>query len=176
MKRLLIALAVGFQLLALAWMAIERESVVRSGESFYLRTVPLDPRDLLRGDYVALNYEISQLDTEILAQYLPQGEIQQADRVYVLLEKGGDGIARLRGFSVDEPDQGLFIRGRAQGYWSAQSREFLLIKYGIEKYFVEQGQAEELESGVDAEGTSLEVEVAVGGSGTAVIKGHRLRE
>ena len=57
-------LLVGFaalQVVALAYMAAEREWVLRTGRTIYLRTAPIDPRDAMRGDYVRLSYQISRV-------------------------------------------------------------------------------------------------------------------
>jgi uncharacterized membrane-anchored protein len=56
MRKTFIILAVILQLVVLAYMAGEREYILRRGKVIYLRTAPIDPRDLFRGDYVRLNY------------------------------------------------------------------------------------------------------------------------
>jgi hypothetical protein len=43
----------------LGWMIVGRAAVLRDGREVLLKVEPVDPRDLLRGDYVILNYEIS---------------------------------------------------------------------------------------------------------------------
>ena len=48
------------QVLLLAELYADRALGLR-GETIRLRTVPVDPRDLLRGDYVILGYEISRI-------------------------------------------------------------------------------------------------------------------
>lgn len=39
----------------------EREWVLRTGRTIYLRTIPVDPRDVMRGDYVRVAYEMSSV-------------------------------------------------------------------------------------------------------------------
>ena len=46
--------------LALLWIVSGRVSLLSSGQEVVLQTVPVDPRDLLRGDYVILRYDISR--------------------------------------------------------------------------------------------------------------------
>ena len=62
--KLTIAIA-ALQLVVLAYMAGEREWVVRTGRTIYLRTAPLDPRDAMRGDYVSLSYDISRVPRDL---------------------------------------------------------------------------------------------------------------
>jgi uncharacterized membrane-anchored protein len=46
----LYALAAVLQVAAIAWMVADRAGILRNGTEITLRTRPLDPRDLLRGD------------------------------------------------------------------------------------------------------------------------------
>jgi uncharacterized membrane-anchored protein len=38
----------------------EKERVIRSGESLYLALVPIDPRSLMQGDYMALRFALAE--------------------------------------------------------------------------------------------------------------------
>ena len=58
-------LVAGAQTAALGYMIESRASILRSGRDVLLKTVPVDPRDLLRGDYVILSYDISRLQPEL---------------------------------------------------------------------------------------------------------------
>ena len=59
MRKAFILAAIILQVMVLAYMAGEREYILKNGKLIHLRTAPVDPRDLFRGDYVRLNYEIS---------------------------------------------------------------------------------------------------------------------
>ena len=55
---LVVALAqIGF----LGWIIAGRAAILRDGREIVLKVEPVDPRDLLRGDYVRLCYEISSI-------------------------------------------------------------------------------------------------------------------
>ncbi len=41
-----------------------RQYWVATGEKILLRTAPVDPRDIFRGDYISLRYDISTLDLD----------------------------------------------------------------------------------------------------------------
>ena len=168
-------LAAALQVLALAYMAGERELVVSMGRTIYLRTAPVDPRDVMRGDYVRLNYEISRVP-----QFMLRGSLSQSDssdgksrdrRVYAHLQESANGVAELTGLSDSPPASGLYIRGRLEPSWGGQTQ----VRYGLEAYFMEQGKALELEQGGARNGVQspLEMEVAVGRNGLAVLKGYR---
>jgi len=61
MNRLTLAgLWVGAQVLFFAGWAYREEARLTSGPSILVRVVPVDPRDLLRGQYLTLGYEFSR--------------------------------------------------------------------------------------------------------------------
>lgn len=179
-RREWIILVLALQLLALGSIVAKREWIHGNGEIVYLRTAPVDPRDMFRGDYVQLEYEISQPDATLMQQEWLQPEKQQKQKslpVYLQLQRDQHGIAGLTGIRQEKPD-GLFIKGRIDSQWRSWNRNSF-IQLGIEKFFVEQGAGLALEK---ARGrgqewqTPLEMEVALGNDGTAVIRGHRWSE
>jgi len=96
--------------------------------SVLLRTLPVDPRDLLRGDYMILNYEISSPPAGMVQSLGPVG---YGESVYALLRKDPEGFAVINSLQLDEPPEGkLFIRGQLQSG---------RIIYDMEKYFVPEG-------------------------------------
>ena len=59
MRRWIFGLATVAILVAMNLMIVQKEGVLRSGTRMYLRLAPRDPRSLMQGDYMALNYEIT---------------------------------------------------------------------------------------------------------------------
>ena len=163
-----------FQIFLLAFMAGQREYVFQKGKMVYLRTIPIDPRDLFRGDYVRLNYEISFISSDKLRDGLEKSENKQRNKdrkVYVVLEPDEENVANILYATDKKPGkEQLFIRGRLQHNRSSG----ILVRYGIETYFVEQGKGKDLEKRrVKGHRASLEMKIALGSGGIAVIKGHR---
>lgn len=179
-RRGLLFLAVAAQLLALAWMAGEREWIFRTGQVVYLRTAPVDPRDLFRGDFVRLQYEVNSVPRDAVeaVKPAPATERRRHEVVYTRLRPAGEGLYEAMGTSFTRPAEGLFLRGRTEDGWRMGWRGpgHFLVKYGIEQLFVEQGGGWAIEArrGTrDALQVPMEVEVAVAPSGTAVIRGYR---
>ncbi len=176
MKTWLSIAAAALQLLALAYLAGERELILRTGRIVYLRTAPIDPRDAFRGDYVRLDYEIShaasnQVRAGLLAPQPEGAPRAKATRVYAALKMDGD-LAALD-FVSDRKPAGAEIVLRGQAL--RRGGPGLSLRYGLEAYFVEQGRGLDLERG-RREGEiqiPLEMKVAVAGSGKGVLKGHR---
>jgi uncharacterized membrane-anchored protein len=165
------------QILVLGFMAGQREYILRFGSTVYLRTAPIDPRDIFRGDFVRLDYEISRIEVSAMKGTLKEHLLDRDKVVYAVLSQGAEGLARLDYATDVEPDQDLYIRGRliGGGRFSA-GRGSGRMKYGIEQLFVEQGAGRAIEKrrgGRDGLQIPLEVAVALSGGGKAVIKGHR---
>ncbi len=70
---LLFALAALIQVALIGLMVYDRVRVLREGSEVTLQTRPVDPRDFLRGDYVVLNYEITNLPAGALKDAPSQG-------------------------------------------------------------------------------------------------------
>ncbi len=147
-----------------AAMIISKQSTLRSGKTVVLETVPVDPRDLLRGDYVILRYKISTLDLDQVKRekpYYKRGEV-----IYVKLEpkeKFWEATAVQAKRSVDN---GIYIRGKVRYCYSKK----LEVIYGIESYFVPEGEGREIEKNIRREKSSVNVEAIVDSGGNALIK------
>ena len=81
-KRLFIVV-IALQVVFLLGIVGYRESILTLGRTAVLQTVPVDPRDFLRGEYVVLRYEISVLG--------PVGNTLPAEDVPDLSEKDRNG-------------------------------------------------------------------------------------
>ncbi len=147
----LFALAGLIQIAAIAYIVVDRAGILRNGTEVTLQTAPVDPRDLLRGDYVVLGYTIASAPTgELRAKPAPGRDTP----MYVHLTRGEDGFHRAVAAHlapVSVPPGDVLIRGRAiNGMNCGKSGpEFcptVGMRYGIEKYFVPEGEGREIES------------------------------
>ena len=174
MRIMIIIAAVVFQVGVLAYMGGEREYVLRTGKTVYLRTAPVDPQDAFRGDYVRLDYEISNIPAEYMRDGL-KGAAKQGDRIYAVLDVDENQVGYVRCVTDKRPDKELFIRGRVDSRWGWTG--MAQIRYGIEAYFVEQGKGRQIEQLRGTRGdiqVPLEMETALGSNGTPVLKGYRI--
>ncbi len=99
------------QVLLLTGMISYRQYWISTGERILLRTVPVDPRDIFRGEYVQLSYEISNLD---LGPFSVGESFKPNEKIYVLLEKDADGICKASSLNKSQPSGGIFIQGRVR--------------------------------------------------------------
>ena len=174
---LLVAL---IQSAALGWMIWERISLLRDGRAIVLDAEPADPQALFRGDHVILTYPISTLDTDQLGG---DDEFDMHDEIYVALTPGPDRTWLPRSIHRTKPrnapDNTVFLRGTVTsrlGRPAARSGEScdtdcpaLSVKYGIESYFVPEGEGRRLE---DLRGSRrIQVAARVAASGETAIAG-----
>ena len=117
--RLKFFLFVLLQVLILCGMIAYREYWVKTGEKVFLRVSPVDPRDLFRGDYVSLHYEISDLDLDQLSM---KENFRPNEKIYVLLGGNEDGTSRAVGVSKTLPGGTQFIQGIAGHEQTGASR------------------------------------------------------
>ncbi len=147
------------QTAVLAAMVIDRVMLLHTGREIVLPIVPVDPRDLFRGEYVRLGYGINTVP-------MTPADLHRDETVYVVLErKTADedwhvaGAARSLPGDLN-PDH-IVLKGRF--LWGG------MVHYGIESYFVPQGEGARLEG--LARDRKLAALVAVDKAGNAVIKG-----
>lgn len=147
----------GFQILAIFGLFIHEATFLQSADVLRLRTVPVDPWSITRGQYVTLGYKIGE-DFPVPQDY----NVPYNETVYVVVKTDEDGFAERTRFTTEIPelaDGEHCVRGRQQ--WST-------IQFpDISQYFVEEGRGPELERSV---GHELYVEVAVDGRCRARIK------
>jgi len=177
MRKTGIILAVLLQIVVLLVMAGEREYIMRYGKTIYLRTAPIDPRDLFRGDYVRLSYEISAIPAVKFQDKMKTPEIKKGQKIYAVLKEGPNNLYELDYADTEKPAYGLYIIGRLRYHHQfSKSRNPIPVKYSLEAYFVQQGKGLDIEQrrgGRNEIQIPLEMEIAVASNGRAVIKGHR---
>ncbi len=130
MERRLVAVLGGILVVLLAFWAYAAIPSL-TGREVQLRLEPVDPTDLLAGEYLTLRYDISSLNASALPS---DGNLSYGDTVYVALSD--DPIAVPTGVTHEPPAGGLFIRGEAQGDDWRGGEE---VVYGIERYYIPEG-------------------------------------
>lgn len=156
-SRVLLAVIVVVQALVIVGMATGRELTLRGDRDVTLQTRPVDPRDLFRGDYVVLDYEVATLEMNQAERLF----LEPGDTVFVELVRGGDVwvAGRVERQPVDGAERvirGTVVRAGA---------ETVQIEYGIEQYFVPEGRGHVVERAAD-----VDVVVAIDSDGGAVIR------
>lgn len=152
----LIAIVIVLQLSYVGYHAASSEALLSSGTQVKLAVEPLDPRSLLQGDYVRLNYNISTPPANAVQQ-LESG--RSLNRIKVVLRQGDNGVYvfdRLYKSGDALSGKEIVINGSWNGWQS--------IYYGIETYFVPEG------TGTETEQNARFAYVKVGANGNALLE------
>lgn len=154
----------------LAWMIADRALLLSHGKEIRLAVVPVDPRDLLRGDYVTLVYPISRLRTDEIDG---DDAFDVQEPIYVSLGEV-DGRWEATAIHREHPDAGVFLKGYVEDSYSADNCAVstgcweLHINYNLERFFVPEGAGRELETLRNDQ--HISVDVAIADSGRAALK------
>lgn len=134
----------------LGYMIEGRAAILRSGTEVLLKTAPVDPRDLLRGDYVILTYDISSISTTSVTGTRPdEGDVV---KLYVRMKPGSDGfwIVSQASFDPLEAEDGsvvLLSQPITIYGWEWENAGNLFVSYGIERFYVPEGEGKPIEDG-----------------------------
>ncbi|MHA7773775.1 GDYXXLXY domain-containing protein [Roseibium sp. M-1] len=140
------------QLALISIPLVDRLQVQSSGQTVRLAVIPVDPRDLLRGDYVIINLAIGRVSMDVPGS----DTVVAGDTVFVGLAVSGDGPAEPVAVSKTREDAGdLAIAGTVLSVLNDEVR----IDYGIDAFFLPEGEGLEIER-MDRSRILLEVSVA----------------
>lgn len=148
------------QALLLLALIGQQEYRLASPTTILLETAPVDPRDLLRGDFVILSYKVSTL-TNALWNLPPPHPSKEGFPVFVSLERRGEFHEAVL-LSATRPDplpNRVVIQGKLDRTWGNQQTR---VTYGLERYYVKEGTG-------NPRG-KLTVEASVTTDGTPAIK------
>lgn len=169
----LIAVAT-LQSLVLGWMVWDRVSLLANGREIKSAVVPVDPRDVFRGDFVILGYGFNT-GADIA---LPEGA-RQGDAVYAHLKMQGPANWTLTSVSREQPEvsgegdvvlKATVDNVRPVSTQGSSPREALVgrLRFGIERFYVPEGTGRSLEAQVREQ--RVVAVLAVGSDGKAAIK------
>ncbi|KQW27529.1 hypothetical protein ASE36_18185 [Rhizobium sp. Root274] len=157
---LLVAVA---QTAILGFMIEGRASILRSGTEVLLKTAPVDPRDLLRGDYVVLSYDIATVPVSLFKG--PKPTDGSSGSVEVRIKPGVDGFWTVAEASTEplQPEEGSVILHSQPiqfSDWQWAEGSSLFLSYGIERYYVPEGEGRPIEDGRNEGRVSVAVRVS----------------
>ncbi len=149
MRRLLFLLVVALQAAALIGWAASLEWARARAVKVRLEVVQRDPRDLLRGDFVWLNYKVSEVAFSAFVS--PPSGARPGDRVYVALAPKGAvheaAAASLSREALPLPPGHRLLVGTLQ----LSNPRGIHVLYGIERYYVPEGKGNPPRGKIEAE-------------------------
>jgi uncharacterized membrane-anchored protein len=151
----LIWIVLGLVLSVPAYMIVAKERIIAQGTTVLLELAPRDPRSLIQGDYISLNYELS----DTLLQKIKEESL--SGRVVVRLdERAVARFARLHNGSLPLGKGEYLLRIRKRGS---------VVRIATDAFFFQEGHANVYTS-------ARYGELKVGPSGDAVLVGLRDEE
>ncbi|MBW8319213.1 MAG: GDYXXLXY domain-containing protein [Arenimonas sp.] len=167
-----LAIALGLcvlQTAILGAMIESRAGLLRSGDEILLKTAPVDPRDLLRGDYVVLAYDISTIPVAVMTGERPVEAGWQTMQVRLRPASDGYWTVAEAAFGALAPQDGSVIlqtqrfRYYGVGELTASADASLRVDYGIERFYVPEGEGYEIETARNAGEVAVVARVGKGG-------------
>lgn len=136
MNRIIVAVTLLVILVAVNWAIWDKERHLAEGEIVYLELAPVDPRSLMQGDYMALNFA---LGNQIQSALFQLDEPQKAANGYVVVRLDENRIAHFQrlddGVSLRDDERRLRYRLR-----NGQ------VRFATDAFFFQEGHAERYES------------------------------
>jgi uncharacterized membrane-anchored protein len=132
MRKIIILVTGVLILLAVNITIYQRQQLRNNGRVIYLELAPVDPRSLMQGDYMALNYNIAN-------DAVGFGRIKEGKDGYLIAELNEKNIATFKRLANDEPlaNNEVLLRYRVRNEQ---------IKFATNAYFFEEGQANNYQS------------------------------
>lgn len=144
------------QLAFTGYQSFSNEQALEQGKEVVLELQPLDPRSMLQGDYVQLQYEAGR--------FKPADDIKSGTVITVKLKKDSNGIYRPTGETAEGRAGDVFKKPQAdEAYLTGKYNGYDGLIFGIESFFVEEG------TGMELERTAKYAKVIVSDEGNALL-------
>lgn len=135
MRLKLVILVLALQMAWLLGTVATQETALVRGQVISLETQPVDPRDLLRGDYLVLNYKISSVPKALFTPPLAEN-LSSAQTVWVAVSPHGEFHEVVRASRERFEPTADEILIKAQTSWNNRRSDAEQVQYGLEQYFV----------------------------------------
>lgn len=120
------------------WSIFQKEKHLSQGDIVYLELAPVDPRSLMQGDYMALNFRVAQQVYEALPKFDEQ-------RGWNINADAGDGFVVVK---LDKDRRAQFVRIFAGGTLAPDELKLQYrvrngaVKFATNAFFFQEGHAQ----------------------------------
>lgn len=167
-RRLLIAtlIAAGMQSAVIGSMVSSNSAILEDGAEVTLRAQPVDPRDLLRGEYVTLGYSFTALNAALIKD--PWPTVPGTQTLWLRLKPGSDGVSDVSEASFEplEAEAGSVVLKSDAFTFNPTTEKPMVVRatYGLERYYVPEGQGKALEAARDTHRILVHVRITPEGA------------
>ncbi|MBL1267083.1 MAG: GDYXXLXY domain-containing protein [Halomonas sp.] len=154
MNKIIVSVTLLVILAAVNWAIWDKEGHLAEGEVMYLELAPVDPRSLMQGDYMALNFALSNRIQSTLYQARADEDILKARNGTVVVRLDEKRIAHFERLENGDP---LSENERRLGYRLRNGQ----VRFTTDAFFFQEGHGERFEAArygqlkVNAEGKPL---------------------
>jgi uncharacterized membrane-anchored protein len=118
-----------------------QEHALATGKVILLETARVDPRDLLQGDYLILNYKISDVPANLFSPPVTK-DLPNGTKIFVALAPATNQFYAVVKASTNEfvpTADDVLLKGRtAWPRWNAATNS-IHVEYGLEHFYVAEG-------------------------------------
>lgn len=158
MKHIIFAVTIFTFISYALFLVYQQEQILEEGHTVVLKTAPVDPRDMFRGEYVILRYEIEEEAYDEMSYYEPE----DGSSAYVLLYKDSRGVGQVsRVYDYDDRlnPSDVYIKGEVKNG---------RVRFAdLEQYYVPEGLGLKIEAMPRG---SLYVEVRIKGGQARIVQ------
>jgi len=134
LTKLFIILVISIQLIFILGTVYSNEKKLKSAKEIIVKLAPLDPRSIMQGDYVVLDYDISRAAQKAIKK-------KTLKKIKVVLSPQNN----LYVFdSILSPTQNIILK-KDQVVMNGKITKRNRVHFGIENFFVEEGTGLEIE-------------------------------
>lgn len=138
MRKTIYIVTLVLALVAVNWSIYQKEQLLEHGQVVLLKLAPVDPRSLMQGDYMVLNFELSEDVIRELADKGMRDRYSAAVDGFVNIELDSNRVAQFVSTSTERsPSSQIALQFRLS---SGQ------VKFATNAYFFQEGRAEELDT------------------------------
>ncbi|MDC5821381.1 GDYXXLXY domain-containing protein [Vibrio europaeus] len=143
MRKMVVLSTLVVALLLVNWSIFQKEQLLKQGETVYFKLAPYDPRSLMQGDYMELNYEMAEKIRSILEQNRLIDSYTTSFDGLVRIELDDRNVAQFAGLTtVSQSGQDLLVEFRYRNG---------VIKFATNEFFFEEGKADRFDQAMYGE-------------------------
>jgi len=115
---------------------------IQFGETVILKAELYDPRDVFRGDYIALNFEQERVVLDSIELSVTKLQSLYDEKLYAtIVKREGDWV--VVDLSEEKPEKGVFIDCTID--YIEEHAGLLHLDFGVERYYIEANTGKALE-------------------------------
>jgi uncharacterized membrane-anchored protein len=127
------------QIIILIAMLVMANLPLYFGTEIKVKTTPVDPRSMFRGNYVKLNYEFNRISIDKNHPFYNK-HLNKGEKIYISLEKTKQNLYIYKDLSLEPFQDKLYLQGRVKYYYFKGTRIFIKIA-NIDSFFAPKEKA-----------------------------------